>query len=311
MSLWFVPFGSNKLMSPNQVHGDKNRIVNAQTFTIDLRTAMVGPDLDKWPRGKNDVLITTVSCLGNEPLVERVHYYREELKARTPVGPFLGSTMYVCDDYNGKKLWLDLKILEVDMDVGDRNEVIEGLTSFAGALGAVFPSILPYTAAGSIIIKAANKIISAVEKNQPVIDCPIAFYGPERFGTPLQKGIYVLFSEEVDGSQFELQDNLQLKWKNKWDGKLSYAVFTVEAVSDVSPEYVVSQRVAKLLKQIKDGNPNPVKSSFEFLKDTLEGYSTAKDLKRYLELKAKTTTRTDAEEQLFQRLSDKLEAYIT
>jgi hypothetical protein len=41
----------------------------------------------------------------------------------------------------------------------------------------------------------------------------------------------------------------------------------------------------------------------------LEGYSTAKDLKRYLELKAKT--RTDAEEQLFQRLSNKLKTYVT
>ena len=312
MKLWFVPFGSRKLVSPYKVYGGNNRIVDAQPFTMQLRRVMVGPRLDGWPRGDNDVLITTVSNLGSAPPIERVHFYKEELKAQTPLGPFLGRQIYVHDDYKGKTLWLNFKILEVDIDLGDRDEVIEALTGFANSMGAVFPAILPYTAVSSVIIKAANKIISAFEKNQPVIDCPMTFYGPKRFGMPLQKGVYVVFSDAVDGSKFELQDDLLLKWSQDWSGKLSYAVFTVEDVSEVSSDfidYIVTQRVATLIKQIEKGNPNPVKSSFEFLKETLEGYSIAKDLKRYLELKKKDS-KSEPEDELFKRLTDKLKPFL-
>jgi len=78
MKLWYVPFNSVELKPSSQVYGGNgNRILAAQPFTIELRTVMVGPDLDCWPRGDNDVLISTTSKLGIEPKVDRVHFYRE------------------------------------------------------------------------------------------------------------------------------------------------------------------------------------------------------------------------------------------
>lgn len=212
MKLWYVPFNSVELKPSYQVYGgDGNRVLAAQPFTIELRTVMVGPDLDRWPRGDNDVLISTTSKLGTEPKVERVHSYREELTAQTALGPFLGRTIYLCDDYNGKStFWMELKVLEVDQDLGDREELVNAFTQMADTVGAVFPAALPYTAAASILAKASHNLIKVFEENKAVIECPITFHGPSRVGTPLQLGTYVAFSDEVDGADFELAPDFLL-----------------------------------------------------------------------------------------------------
>jgi hypothetical protein len=313
MKLWYVPFKSAELEPSSQVYGaDGNRILAAQAFTIELRTVMVGPDLDRWPRGDNDVLISTTSKLGIEPKVDRVHSYREELPAQTTLESFFGRTIYLCDDYDGKStLWMELKVLEVDQDLGDREELVNAFTQMAYTVGAVFPAALPYTAAANILAKASHNLIKVFEENKAVIECPITFYGPGRVGTPLQIGKYVAFSDEVDGADFELAPDFKLNRKAgaQWTGDLSYAVFTIERVQDFPAEYIVSQRVAKLLTQLDRGNPKVIKSGFEFATETLRGYSVYKDIDRLKKLDKKSN-RTPEETARLEQLREKLAQYL-
>ena len=313
MKLWYVPFNSAELEPSYQVYGaGGNRILAAQPFTIELRTVMVGPDLDRWPRGDNDVLISTTSKLGIEPKVDRVHSYREELAAQTTLGPFFGRTIYLCDDYDGKStLWMELKVLEVDQDLGDRKELVNAFAQMVDAVGAIFPAALPYTATASILAKAGHNLIKIFEENKSVIECPMTFYGPGHVGTPLQEGMYVAFSDEVDGTDFELELDFKLKWKAgaQWTGDLSYAVFTIERVQDYPSEYIISQRVAKLLTQLDRGNPKVIKSGFEFATETLRGYSVYKDLDRLKKLDKKSN-RTLEETARLEQLREKLAQYL-
>lgn len=313
MKLWCVPFNSVELKPSSQVYGgDGNRILAAQPFTIELRTVMVGPDLDSWPRGDNDVLISTTSKLGIEPKVDRVHFYREEIAAQITLGPFFGRTIYLCDDYDGKStFWMELKVLEVDQDLGDREELVNAFGQMVDTVGAIFPVALPYTAAAGILSKASHNLIKVFEENKAVIECPMTFYGPGRVGTPLQVGTYVAFSDEVDGTDFELEPDFKLNWKagTQWTGDLSYAVFTIERFQDFPAEYIISQRVAKLLTQLDRGNPKVIKSSFEFATETLRGYSVYKDLYRLKKLDKKSN-RTPEEAARLEQLREKLAEYL-
>ena len=79
---------------------------------------------------------------GSAPIVERVDYYKEELEAQKAIGPFFGRSIHVCEDYDGdESLDLELKILEIDEDLGDREEVANAFSQVAATAGAVFPAI--------------------------------------------------------------------------------------------------------------------------------------------------------------------------
>ena len=103
-------------------------------------------------------------------------------------------------------------------------------------------------------------------------------------GAPLQRGSFVVFANPVEGGDYELQANGELTMKSGAAVGTTYVVFTAEPVKVVSPEWIISQRVATLLTQITEGNRNTAKGSVDFLNDTLQLYSNFSDLRRYLDI---------------------------
>jgi len=308
-NVWYINRSTKKLVSAYESQPYAKKLVAAQPFSVSLKSVMVADDLDGWPRGDNDLLLTTCSSLGEAPKVQRVHYYAEEIKPRTVLKNFYGETMFACDDYSGTdRLWLEIKVSEVDTDTGERKALTNAFSKLAATSGAVFPVAMPYAALASGVTVAAEKLISALEKNVSAIECPIALYSPDRpdSGMPLQVGTYVVFSQEVDGSEYKFEQGFKIK---RVDGKevgVAYAIFTVEAVKSVSPNWVISQKVATLLTQINKGNNNSPAGTLDFLKDTLDQYSNFKDLKRYAELKAKGLSNiTDEEKRLLEKIAKK------
>lgn len=307
--IWHVNPTTKGLVSAYEVQPYAKQLVAAQPFTVSLKTVMVADDLDGWPRGDNDLLLTTSSSLGEAPRVQRVHYFDREIKPKTVLKNFYAETMFVCEDYSGTdRLWLELKVIEVDTDMGERKALIGAFNKLAATAGAVFPAVMPYAGLASGLATAVEKLISAIEKNVSALECPIALYPPDRpdAGMPLQTGTYVVFSQEVDGTQYQFEPGLTLK---RVDGKeigVAYAIFTIEAVKSVSPNWVISQKVATLLTQIQQGNDNSAAETIDFLRDTLQQYSNFKYLKRYAELKSKDpATLTDEEKQLMNQIAQK------
>ncbi len=314
--VWHINRSTKQLVSAYAAQPYAKKLVAAQQFSVSLKSVMVADDLDGWPRGDNDLLLTTSSSLGEAPKVQRVHYYAEEIKAKTVLKHFYGETMFVCEDYSGTdRLWLEINVSEVDTDTGERKALTNAFSKLAATAGAVFPLAMPYAALASGVTIAAEKLISALEENVSAIECPIALYSPDRpdAGMPLQTGTYVVFSQEVDGSEYQFEQGFKIK---RVDGKgvgVAYAIFTVEAVKSVSPNWVISQKVATLLTQINQGNNNSPAGTIDFLKDTLEQYSNFKDLKRYAQLKAKDPAKlTDEEKQLMEQITkrDELKPFL-
>ena len=123
--LWFVAPKTKDLTSAYEEHPATKRVVAAEAFTVSLRTVMVAQDMDGFLRGDNDVLVLSAASLGEKPAVQRVHYYEEELPAGTVLKDFIAETMYVCDDYSGTdRLWMELNIVEVDTDTGERKALL-------------------------------------------------------------------------------------------------------------------------------------------------------------------------------------------
>lgn len=289
-NLWLVLPQTKDLVSPYEVHEKSKRIEAAQPFTVSMVTVVVAEDLDGILRGKNDVLVLTKSSLGEQPFVERVHFYEEEIPKGHPIRNIFADNVFVTDDYNGTdRLWLELNVLEVDTDTGERKAAIKAFQSLAATAGAVFPAVVPYTFAASAVAGVIEKLISALEKDTNVVKVPFSLHSgaitPGK--APLQTGTYVAFAQPQDPTKYNLQSNGLLTTGNK-RSDVSYAVFNVAPQKQVSPNFVLNQKVATLLTQINSGNTNAAQGTIEFLNNTLKVYSNFKKLDRFLDLKEKT-----------------------
>jgi hypothetical protein len=92
--------------------------------------------------------------------------------------------------------------------------------------------------------------------------------------------------------------------------KVSYVVFRIDRSRFPPVDYVVSQRVATLLTQLKHTQDNRqtgmLETSFGYLTDTLKAYTDFKNLQRYQEL-LKKPNRTKAEDKQMQEIAGRPE----
>jgi len=302
-TVWFVQPKSKELVTPYELHQGSDRILAAQPFTVSMVAAVVAEDLDGIFRGKNDILVLTKSSMGEQPLVERIHFFEGEVPKGHPIRHMLAENVFVSDDYNGiDKLWLELNVVEVDTDTGERKAALRAFQVLASTAGAVFPAMLPYAFGASAAVGIIEKLISALEKNKHVVKVPFALYpGDPRPGKPpLQKGTYVCFAQPQDPSGFRLHSSGLLSSGDE-PSEVSYSVFDIAPVKQLSPKFVISQKVATLLTQMQKGNQNSAIATIDFLSDTLSQYSNFKKLNRYLELKEKQNP-TDEERTLMSEI---------
>ena len=289
-NIWYVPPGSKKLINPASTD-ETNWIRKAQPFTITLLNFTVADDLDGFLRGNNDLLVTTRSSLGTAPRVERVHFYEEEIVAGRQIDNIFAESVHLCEDYNGlDRLWVEVNVTEVDRAASaDRAQAISKFSQLAQTAGAVFPLVLPYAFGATAIAGVFNNLIDTLEKDDPVIRVPIAFYAGDlvrgrRGRAPLQEGDYVAFAGEVDGSQYELDDAGNLvKGKTKIRD-VSYAVFQVFRQKIFTPNHLADQKIATLLTQMKEGNDGTAQATIDFLRETIEARSNFNLLKRFNDL---------------------------
>lgn len=307
-TVYIVNPETKELVSPYEDLPKPARLVAAQTFTVSMVAAVVAEDLDGFFRGDNDLLVISKSSMGEQPTVERIHYFEEEVPKGNPIKNILSESVFIADDYNGiDKLWIEIDVLEIDTDTGEREAAITAFQSLAATAGAVFPAILPYAFGASAATGVLKKLVAAFEKNKCVIPVPFAMYpGPPRPGRAiLQSGTFVAFAKPQDVTGMKLQSNGLLS-DNDQASEVSYIVFDVTPVKQVSPKFLTSQKVATLLTQMKQGNASSPLATIDFLTDTLTQYSNFKKLSRYLELKSKTAL-TEEEKALMAEIA-KLDA---
>ena len=303
-NVWLVLPESKDLVSPYELYETSRVILTAQPFTVTMVTVVVAQDLDGFLRGKNDILILTRSSLGEQPFVERIHFYEEEIPKGKPINNLFADTVFITDDYSGTdRLWLELNVLEIDTDSDERKAAINAFRSLAATAGAVFPVVASFAFAASSVVSVVDKLFSAFAKDKDVVKVPFALHpgNPRPGKAPLQAGTFVVFSQPQDPAKYKLESNGSLTL-NGQAPDVSYAVFNISPQPQVSPNFVLSQKVATLLTQIHVGNPNSAKGTMEFLDNTLSEYSNFIKLKRYLELKKKANL-TEGEKSLMEHIA--------
>ncbi|MFB3818221.1 MAG: hypothetical protein ACE147_11205 [Candidatus Methylomirabilales bacterium] len=303
-NVWFVPWDGEQLLSPYTSHAGAAPVQAAQPFTVSLLSVVVAEDFEDFFRGKNDILVTSRASLGDQPLVERIHYYDEEIPTGESISNIFADTMFLTDDYNGEdKLYLELVVKEVDTDTGERQATLNALQSLVQSAGAVFPIVLPYAFAAAAVTEVLKKLITALERDQDVVKMRLSLYpGRPRPGRAvLQEGSFVVFASAQDPSAYRFgRDGLLAGATGA--PSVSYAVFQVTAGKYPSPKFIVDQKVATLLTQMRKGNDTNALTAIHFLENTLTQYTNFSRLKRYLELQGKPSPSAE-ERALMQRIA--------
>jgi hypothetical protein len=169
-------------------------------------------------------------------------------------------------------------------------------------LGAAFPVLLPYTYIGQGLIGIFDKFMNILERDTNVIKIPFSFY-PEktpRLGrAPLQTGTYVMFSKPERGERFKMASSgLLVEHPTLQPAKISYITFDITMDKIVTPEFVIGDKMATLLTQIRSGNGTTAPSSLDFLTETITYYAKFKALLRYKELSKKPKKTPEEQERM-------------
>lgn len=296
--VWLALPDRKYLTSPYRLYKDSRPIEAVEPFTISLVSCRIAEDLDGFLRGGNDILIASKSAIGSNPPVERIHFYGKDIPAGEMISNLFANNVLIVDEYTAKeRLWLEINIIEVDTDDGERMATITALQSLVKRTGAAFPVLAPYAYPFSRVISAINKIFSKLERNQEVIRVPFSLFPSgqiTRGRAPLQVGVYVVFPEPQYGNAFKMDDSGVLWTTEDRQADVTYASFAVVPGRSVSTEYLRNQKLATLLTQIRADNDNSDRSTFDFLQDTLQDYQNFRMLERYKALQNKLN-RSEAE----------------
>lgn len=300
-------------------------VTPGQAFTVLLQSAQVVNSysegfFNRFQPAANDLLIRSSAGLGGETLVERVHFFKNNVPPTRHLDSFLHDVVYVCPDYlPGKRLWIDFQIWEVDKrpeDFAQMQGVVNGLS---GAIGATFTVYAPMFAApvaaaskgvGGLIVGLRDKQVS----NDEVINCSLKL-GHDN--VPIRRGHYVICKDPVDAAQHRLSFASQFRLTAA-SGDIpttDYAVLTIVDGVTEAPDYVVKQQLAGILTQLEDTAGTGIAAPLTVLTEALGAYNRVAELQRYQELleKHRANTISPEESQRLDQLLKKsdLQEFIT
>jgi hypothetical protein len=314
-SVWFAPLDPTPVtpQSAWDPAPDDRQIKDAAAFTVSLDTVVIPKDplphglkerFQAIVEGKKDVLITSTCQLGAQPAVQRVHYYGDAHGFTRPFGQFVSETIYLTPDFDPPgRIHLLFEVFEAGDGPEGREGILEALNGVASKVGAVYPVILPYAFVGTNICAALNKLCDAVVPSEHSrLTQDINLYPAGRQDDiDLQRGRYIVLDQERDVTQFELQPDGRLitKGTDKQVMDFPYLIFRVDPGQEPTPDFVIGQRVATLLTQMQGKGNDPFQSTLGFVSDTLDGYTSFSDLRRYDQLmqKQKSGQKLSSEEQ--------------
>ncbi|HEY3082277.1 MAG TPA: hypothetical protein VGM69_20520 [Chloroflexota bacterium] len=330
-TVWFVPLDAQtgalqSIYQTEEPPADAPGVISAgRAFTVSVEAMSLArrpsePWYQRMIHPQSDVLILTSSALGSKPLIERVHFYKTDVAPDQPLRAhdLLSDVIWVCDDYQGgDAFYLELQVVMINRSDEQREAILRGFQTLATTAGAIFPVVLPYAALGEGVLTGIAKLWDTASRQEiyPISE-PLRLFPPR---TPRAKtirpGRYVILSEAIDGSTCQLGESLRLTTQDGGEpvGKdgdaLSYAVLRIDPTKDVLVDFVISQRVATLLTQLKNDregqSAGALQTSLGFLTDTLKSYTSFKDLQRYRELLGRGDARTPGETEQMHRLEER------
>jgi hypothetical protein len=334
---WFSPLkiddtGNELLPSAHKVHEKSEKLNNASAFSVDMRRVFVNKSYDKndglrkyapdklkeffhKAESTNDLLIISNFQTGTAPIVQRIHYLKKGQKINQIVGDFFKTLVCSYPDFKDNHITLQTQVYDLDQYDGAK-DLVDSATSLAGNISVTFPVVAPYVAMGTEIAKGLTNLLERLDAHDSIIDSNLRLdVADDSTGYQvLQTGHFICFDDTREDALI-LKPNMDIYHKDPQGGPFidgSYAVYSIRKVDYQEPFWEIDQKVAKLLSEL-DGKGNSSRAPVDFLRDTMEGYTSFRKIQRYYELQTKGKRRTPEEEQLFNKLAqdETIKPYLT
>lgn len=312
---WFAPEKikdqTELIANATQYIEGSKKIETASNFTLFLKKVYVNKGNEgnlKFWEGKdtNDLLITTSFQVGTNPTVQRVHKYSPNRKIGFSED-FFKSIVCSFEDFTNNHITIKSQIFDVD-SYRDFKENVNDFTKLIGESG-LFPVVSSFVSIGSTISNSFFSLLEKLDSHDAIIDENLKLeMVEENTGSKiLQTGHWVCFSEPQEQG-LQLNYNLKVLDNDKKEfDKCSYVVFTIRSTFDEEPEWVITQKLATLMSEL-NGKGESGKPAISFLRDTMDGYTNFKKLKRIksLERKKESSSLNDSESYRLEKLKNDL-----
>lgn len=320
---WFAgetaPEGYRQLLPTTKAGSEDRWFRDAQKMTIAVEGIFVAQKKDNL--SGNDLIVSTKHQRGDRPQVDRVHFYRQNVKSPNHEGPFFHPVVFATQDFREQDtlFTIGMRIYDEDgFNAQEAREIEAAIVGGAASSAVAFPAFAPYAGLAAGVGTALVKLVDTLDDHDCILDATIALNvnKPADQGYDLlQPGFLVCFESDIDVSQLRLGDDRRVYRIVNDDAvpyeTVSYAVLRVRRDFLPTPDYAIDEKVATLLAQLDSGKGQPGAASLRFLRETLDAYTNYTRLQRYTELAAKTTL-TDDEKALLAELKgdQKLTPYL-
>lgn len=289
------------------------KIASASEFSIELTSVFVDKSYDDErrmflrERGKtNDLLVVTTYQTGTSPPVQRVHYFKEGQEIGVVLRDLFKSLVCSFSDFKDSHVILQPQVYDIDK-YDDIKEGLARIFSVAQNVVVAFPVFAPYVAMGKTIGESLTTLLENMDEHDMIMDSNLKLrISDERTGANLLQTGHWIYFDEPQKPGLRLSPNLDLLNE---DGtrfrKCSYVLYSIRKQQAQEPNWEVDQKVAKLLSEL-NGKGASGRAPIDFLRETIEGYSNYKKLKRFVELKDKKTRDVLSEDE--QSLMDRLKS---
>lgn len=303
----FAAGGYSPLVPTTQAGSADWTFKDAQRLTVTIEGAWVRDDHDGWfGDGDNDLVIASRHRLGDKPILDKLHFLKQDVPACTHVGAFFHPVIFTTADFrerDAEELTIELRVFDEDSLSDEQAEVIDSVIGTASQVAAIaFPVFAPFAGLAAEAGQALVDMIERLDEHDRILEGRIrlAINKPADQGWDLlQPGFLVCFAGETAASGLHLGQDRRVYGRNgKWEEyrHQSYAVLRVSRRVLGTPELQIDQRAATLLSEIEAGKGERGTHALAFLRRTFQAYGTLTRLERYGELAVRDPASMSADE---------------
>ena len=271
-----------------------------EPFSITLESHFVKTAHDS--DNKNDILVRSSVRYGDEPKVETLHFFKQNVDLGQFEENFEHEHIFARKEFSQEsRVWLSLEILEIDRGLSQDKDLSGALNKMHGTFGAIFPALIPFApiaGAASRLVKTLNKFQKSIAENQTILKNEIDLYAKNLSGgdAPLRCGVYILFKKEVQGIKYRLGSGFKLRPRALKDKNEpiqdDYAVIQIAPgfinSGKSSEELLKNQQVAAVVSELDTDVEEAKRTAhFKLIGDLVDESANFKDISYFREIENK------------------------
>lgn len=221
LTTWFVPIdeldaaaGAPLRMSDAKPSTTDPLVNEGDSFLVTLESLLIVEHHDS--KSDNDLLVRSRLKYGNDPIVEAINFFENDVPAGMVKNNLLCEYIYSQETYSQlDRVHLEVEVMELPGEISLNQNISKGLNVIKNTFGVVLSSFLPF---GGVAFDVMKKVNTVRQEKRRIFFSNLDLYGAGGEGEArLRYGAYVFFQEPIDGSKYKLHQ-LQVKHLAPEDG---------------------------------------------------------------------------------------------